>query len=252
MAAALKDVHTLISVIWSFDNIVEINRVLIDGAVQAGVKRFIPSEWSGREKCNELIDWYHPRVDIIELIKRSGLEWTAVRIGLFMNDVAVGSVHEKEALGGLRSQTVVIDMKNGTAEVPGTGDEKLGLIRVEDVGTVVTKIVEIEGHWEKEYLITGDMTTYNQILKVAEDIAGEFVFFRRSAVLFFKLELTGKMIQVANLRSNILLLKSFRTKRMNQSRRVLGRRFCGSSRDVLPRVISLVTHLVRSTGRRQD
>ena len=46
LAEALKGVHTVLSFIGEKDPESPLQRNLIDAAVQAGVKRFAPSEWA--------------------------------------------------------------------------------------------------------------------------------------------------------------------------------------------------------------
>jgi hypothetical protein len=53
---------------------------LLSAAISCGVTRFAPSEFSYTEAGNHPMDWYHCKLEVMEKVKESGLEYTAFRM----------------------------------------------------------------------------------------------------------------------------------------------------------------------------
>jgi len=74
-------------------------KTIIDAAIEAGVKRFLPSEY-GIDNTNsvsrELSPVFKRKADILEYLKSkeaTGLTWTAVPTGMWLDWYALVSVH---------------------------------------------------------------------------------------------------------------------------------------------------------------
>ncbi|KAF8907957.1 hypothetical protein CPB84DRAFT_1674597 [Gymnopilus junonius] len=182
IATALSDhsepVHTVISCIASFDlpEMVKSQLNLLQAAKQVGAKRFAPSEFGMPREANQIIEVYHEIKDPVwKAAEESGLEVTAFTCGLFMNYLAHGYVNpnaQKELDGAERTFAFVVDIKEGKADIPGTGKELITLTRWQDVGKFVAAAVELD-KWEKDLSMAGDVTTYNEVVKIAEEVTGK-------------------------------------------------------------------------------
>lgn len=66
-------------------------KILIDAAIKAGVKRFIPSEFGSdttQKKVVEKLPIFSPKIEVIEYLRSresSGLSWTAIVTGAFFD-----------------------------------------------------------------------------------------------------------------------------------------------------------------------
>ena len=96
------------------------------------------------------------------------MEYTQFTCGIFMNTLGTGTQKgETEALGGLRPWTFVINMKAGTADLPGDGSNKLTFTRTQDVGKFVAAALDLE-RWEEEMGMVGSTMSYNEVISAIE------------------------------------------------------------------------------------
>ena len=170
LTTALRGVLTLLSVISNSnpDEMRESQLALIAAAKQVGVKRFAPSEYAVKEYG----DWefYAGKIPVWAATKASGMEYTRFTCGLFMNYLGTGTPNgETEALGGLRPWTFVINMKAGTADLPGDGNTKLTFTRTQDAGKFVAAALDLD-RWEEEMGMVGDIMSYNEVNDVIEKV----------------------------------------------------------------------------------
>lgn len=117
------------------------------------------------------MDWYHCKLEVMEKVKESGLEYTAFRNGQLINYWAHGSPHLKAVEEGLAGMgfAFVVDVGNETAEIPGTGDQKVTFTRTQDVGAFVAAAVGLE-KWEEEMGMGGETTTYNKVVRKVKEM----------------------------------------------------------------------------------
>ena len=176
LVAALADVHTLLSVIGGdAQALLHAQLALVAAAKEAGVKRFAPSEYAGRE--NEMVELYQPKVEVWEAAKRvsdeTGMEVTQFQCGLFMSILATGTTKsvtevgrsegaetgQEEALAGLRPWNFVINMKAGTADLPGDGAAPIVWTDMRDISTFVYRSLSLE-HWPRVMGMRGDVKSF--------------------------------------------------------------------------------------------
>lgn len=141
---------------------------LIAAAKEVGVQRFAPSEYAIRNYR----DWdlYAGKIPVWEATKASGMEYTQFTCGIFMNTLGTGTPRgETEALGGLRPWTFVINMKAGTADLPGDGNGKLKFTRTQDIGRFVAAALDLE-KWEEEMGMVGTTASYNEVIGAIEKV----------------------------------------------------------------------------------
>ena len=170
LVTALRDVHTLLSVIGSFssDEVRDSQLALIAAAKEAGVKRFAPSEYANKEYGDW--DFYAGKIPVLEATKASGMEYTQFTCGIFTNYLGTGTPKgESEALAGLRPMNYVINVKAGTADLPGDGNAKMVFTRVQDVGKFVAAALDLD-KWEEEMGMVGSTMSYNEVVAAIEKV----------------------------------------------------------------------------------
>jgi hypothetical protein len=67
----------------------------------------------------------------------------------------------------------IVDIENGTAELPGTGDDLVPFTEVSDVGKGVAHLCLSNSPWVRETgFMYGDRMSYNQALRLIESVTG--------------------------------------------------------------------------------
>ncbi|KAH9894580.1 hypothetical protein F4778DRAFT_747494 [Xylariomycetidae sp. FL2044] len=162
------DVGTVISGLNNFTGAeAEIN--LIRAAELSRVtKRFIPSVWGcryGPEKSH-VAGAIHKIASEKELEKSCTLEWTAVCLGFFLDYWGMPRVASH-----LAPMTMVLDVAHAKAAIPGDGQVPTSFAYSRDVGRFVARLLSLR-EWEKETYVRGDTLTWNEFLKLAEEVRG--------------------------------------------------------------------------------
>lgn len=169
LTAALQGIHTLITTIYSpVDSSPTEN--LITAAAAAGVVRFAPSEFAISGTATPSLGAYAFKLRAWDQAKSAGLQVTAFRIGIFMDYFASGS--PKGYDGALQIFPFLLNIPARRAEIPGTGDERVTFTTVEDVGKFVNAAVGLD-RWEEESGMSGETTTYNEVVRLVEETIGE-------------------------------------------------------------------------------
>lgn len=168
---ALSGVHTVIAVIFDHDPATFIGAqvALIDAAVRQRVKRFAPSEFNVSRMHNDPIALYRPKAVVADYVRKSGLEYTFYEAGIHMNYLATGT----EGLAGIAPINIVINVAEFKAQIPGDGNAKVAMTRVEDIGNFVAASLEL-GKWPEVSRFAGDVKSYNEVVALAEAARGMF------------------------------------------------------------------------------
>ncbi|KAF2462059.1 NAD-P-binding protein [Lineolata rhizophorae] len=177
LIAALNGVHTVISTIAVPNKALADSQIaLINAAVAAGVKRFAPSEFT--ISSYDSIELYAPKTAVWDAVVASGLEYTRFTCGLFHNFWAAGTPKgEKEALAGMPAWNFIINVKAGTADIPGDGGVKIAVIDTRDVARFVTASLDLP-KWDEELGMLGEYASWNELVDKAEKATGR-KFLRR-------------------------------------------------------------------------
>jgi hypothetical protein len=86
------------------------------------------------------------------------------------------SQNGQSPVGHLNPLKFVIDVESGTAQIPGTGDAITGFTEISDVGRGAAAACALESAWEpKTGWMVGDVCSYNDVLKIAEEVRGVFL-----------------------------------------------------------------------------
>lgn len=106
------------------------------------------------------------KIDCLELLNASSLEYTAIYNGLFLDYFVAPVVPTHLSLLAL-----FLDITNNAAGIPGTGNNATVFTHTWDVAKFVAAYVE-KAKWVPEAYILGDKATLNELLKIAEDAKG--------------------------------------------------------------------------------
>jgi hypothetical protein len=142
---------------------------LIEAAVKAGVKRFLPSEFgldNASEQVLAVVPFFRARTDLINTLKAkqaegSPIEWTALIAGLFLD-------------WGLRVGFLGLNVEQRTAEVWDKGDVPFTATTLTIVARTVVKLLTDPAMYEASknaYIYTSSVTTTQKELVAATEKA---------------------------------------------------------------------------------
>ncbi|KAH6961727.1 hypothetical protein BKA56DRAFT_424379, partial [Ilyonectria sp. MPI-CAGE-AT-0026] len=132
-------------------------------------KRMISSDWGlpHTEAHAKQLPSVPPRLEAQrELKKTTDLETTHVVNGFFLDYWGVPAF--KSHMG---PSTMVLDIPNKTAAIPGTGDVPVVFTHTTDVAKYVAASLDL-AKWEPVTYIVGDKVTWNEFLHLAEEATG--------------------------------------------------------------------------------
>jgi hypothetical protein len=107
------------------------------------------------------------KVEIVNAISQTNLEWTGIQNGLFTDFYVAPKVKSY-----LNPFPLVIDIQGNAAGIPGTGNESIVFTHTSDVSKYVAELVLDSKPWNKTSTIIGDKITWNEFVKIAENVKG--------------------------------------------------------------------------------
>ncbi|KAI1391054.1 NAD(P)-binding protein [Hypoxylon trugodes] len=156
-----------------------IQKRLIDASIEAGVKRFAPSEWSCGTQLESVlgaIPWYTGKVEVAQYLEdlnqdKKVIEYTRFHPGGFMNYLA----HPHKSTSHVTTFNFLIDFESQNAQViEGSLDSVVALTTVQDIAGVVARAVEFKGEWPVIGGIAGSRITIGELLKLGDAIGRPF------------------------------------------------------------------------------
>jgi len=166
LAEAFKGQDAVVSVIATAG--IREQQKIVDAAVEAGVKRFIPSEYgistqhleggigkilSGKKATADLLKKYSA--------ENSGFSWTGLSTSLFFD-------------WGLKAGSLGFSLLKKTATIFDSGDEPFNGSNVRTIGLAVASILQHPAETANRYLnIASFTTTQNTVLKILEEETGQ-------------------------------------------------------------------------------
>ncbi|KAJ5802369.1 uncharacterized protein N7503_004819 [Penicillium pulvis] len=190
---ALEGVHTVISCIAAYgDDSTAAELSLLEAAKVVGATRSVPSEWNSA--CNDIVDLYAGKELVWKAVQSSGLQYTRFVNGLWMNVWGPGCIRdEDEALGAYKDRPAfAIDLKAGTAIIPGDMSQKIVVTRTQDVGRFVAAALDLPT-WEGESRISGDRLSLGEFVHLARDICGKEIRTTQMSVEELEVILSGSL-----------------------------------------------------------
>ncbi|KAL2798999.1 hypothetical protein BJX66DRAFT_322497 [Aspergillus keveii] len=175
LTETLQGVDTLLSFVTEQEGSESpIQKRLITAAVQAGVKRFAPSEWA--TSTTEHLPWYAYKAEIrrylVELNKdKKVLEYTLFQPGLFANYFT----RPYKSSTYIHQIETPIDFEKRRAILVEGGDEGvITLTTVQDFAAVVARAIEYEGEWPVVSGIRGTTLSVGELVALGEKLRGPF------------------------------------------------------------------------------
>ncbi|KAJ5934582.1 hypothetical protein N7466_004129 [Penicillium verhagenii] len=172
LAEALQGVNTVLSFVTEQDIASPIQKNLIDAAIQAGVKRFAPSEWASASTAH--MSWYAYKETIRQYLKdinkdKKVLEYTLFQPGYFINYLTNPYPSAKH----LQLVEIPWDFQNRRViSVDGGENARLTMTAVEDLANVVARAIEFEGEWPVDGGIRGNDLTIGELIALGEKVRG--------------------------------------------------------------------------------
>ena len=134
---------------------------LIDAAKQQGVKRFIPSDYSADYRKLDYgdNDNFDKRKEVLEYLQQSGLEYTLVLNGAFMDNVGTPYMPQ-------------FDLEHQTFQYWGDGDTPLDFTTTDDTAKYVAEAVSDPELANTALEVAGDVLTAKQLKAAYEEATG--------------------------------------------------------------------------------
>ncbi|KAL9108177.1 MAG: hypothetical protein Q9227_007032 [Pyrenula ochraceoflavens] len=188
---ALSDIHTVICTLRvPGPEMADYQINLLNAAITAGVKRFVPSEFdlgSGHDAINlgdelSAFDVLRSKVAVWDVCRRAmeegKIQCARFNPGMLMNYFGLGCPPERreEVLGGLSDRNIIMDVLNGVAEIPDSNwRAELTVTEVGDVGRFVAAVLDLE-EWpsDGEIGIVGQTLPLQEFVELAERVRGKY------------------------------------------------------------------------------
>ncbi|KAJ4186791.1 hypothetical protein NW755_007523 [Fusarium falciforme] len=173
MTKVLEDykIDTVISTLFvTFDGKPQVNLVHAAEASKH-TRRFIPSIWGipySREQAGErqmMIG--QSKLDAVEALEKSTLEYTLFYVGYFLDFWGYPRVQSYQ-----RQNLIVVDIEYNRAAIPGDGNTPVTFTHTFDIAEFVVASLDLPS-WEKESYVIGESITWNEFLRLAEEVKGE-------------------------------------------------------------------------------
>jgi len=160
---ACKGIDTVISAVQGGpDVIVNGQLLLLVAAKTAGVKRFIPSDYSldytnvpPTENPNGAM-----RRLVNDAVKKSGIEYTSILGGCFMELIFSPFFQ-------------IINSAENTINVWGNGDEPIDFTFTDDYATMTAEAIFDPAAINSKFEITSEVTSFNKIIRDYEEVTGK-------------------------------------------------------------------------------
>ncbi|KAI9705306.1 MAG: hypothetical protein M1820_005136 [Bogoriella megaspora] len=168
---------SLVEIFKGYDAIVSVietestdqQNTIIDAAVEAGVKRYLPSEFgidTSSPEVRDYVIWGNPKQNTVEYLKtkeNTSLSWTALCVGAYF-DWAL------EYGGGMMGW----DIAARKATIFDSGDQSYEATNVRQIGRAVASVLLHLEETKNRYVYVNSFTlTQNQVLKELERSTGE-------------------------------------------------------------------------------
>jgi hypothetical protein len=164
LSEALKGQEVVISALGveGFDQ----QQKLVDASVRAGIKRFLPSEFSSSSEdpvVLELFPLFEVKKNLIEYLKskeKDGLSWTGLATGLLFD-------------WGIANGFLGYDIRNRSAKIWDDGNKRFTLTNEKQLARAIISTLQHPEETRNRYLyIYSVITTQNEILHYLEQATG--------------------------------------------------------------------------------
>jgi uncharacterized protein YbjT (DUF2867 family) len=194
LVAALRDIDTVLSVVLiPGPESITYQLNLLNAAIEAGCRRFAPSEFALCEQSQAQVDLLQPKNVVWEAVKgkveKGLIDAARFPCGMFMNylGIGVGGEQEKEARAGFAEGAFLVhlDAEPAYVVVPVRADgsaPSLTLTDIRDVGRFVAAALELEEWGGRELGMAGDTLGFEELIRLCERYTGKKVEVRRVTI----------------------------------------------------------------------
>ncbi|KAK6820132.1 hypothetical protein RU639_007543 [Aspergillus parasiticus] len=172
---AFSDIDTVLSFLAIPDpsSMIRLQKNMIDAAIEAGVRRFSPSEWGSTVKSDMGIYGFKDEVrrylaEVNENGKR--LEYCLFQPGFFTNYFG----HPYSTAKHFSMSATYVDFENRRAILVDDGNYKISLTTVQDLAGVVAEALDYPGQWPTVGGFSGSEITLAELIQLGEEIRGPF------------------------------------------------------------------------------
>lgn len=132
---------------------------VLTAAKEAGVKRFVPSEFGVDITKSKDITLFGPKIALRDATEKSGIEYTYIVTGFFLDGTF-------EAWTGF-------DWRNGKITVLGDGNAKISLSKTDEFTALLPDILQNPKSKNTTVNVVGDTVTLNQAIELFEKATGK-------------------------------------------------------------------------------
>ncbi|KAH7018717.1 hypothetical protein B0J12DRAFT_416208 [Macrophomina phaseolina] len=173
LAKILRGIDVVLCFFLDLDyvSVVRNSKNLIDASIQAGVKRFAPSEWGSR--VNRSLPHNAFKDEIREYLEdtnsgRMRLEYTIFQPGLFVNYFGYPHASPKH----FPMSQPFVDLEHRRAIMVEDGNAAITLTTVQDMGAVVAEALDYEGVWPVDGGMRGTQVTVAEMVEMSRRLRG--------------------------------------------------------------------------------
>ncbi|KAM0390708.1 hypothetical protein ACHAPZ_011589 [Fusarium culmorum] len=171
----MKDIDTVLSFLAIFNTNVafELHKKLINAAIEAGVRRFAPSEWA--TASNSGVAHYEYKDDVRKYLEevnsnQRNIEYCLFQPGFFTDYFG----HPHAITKHFGTFYMFADFQNRRAIISEDGDAPITLTTVRDMSRLVAQALEYNGVWPTVGGMQGTVTTVSGLIALGEKLRGPF------------------------------------------------------------------------------
>ncbi|KAH6972894.1 hypothetical protein BKA56DRAFT_492850 [Ilyonectria sp. MPI-CAGE-AT-0026] len=149
-------------------------------------RRFIPSIW-GIPYTMEDFEIGRAKLEALEELEVSTLEYTLFYVGYFLDFWGHPRVKTNQL-----PNIIAVDIEHNVAAIPGSGNVPVTFTHTRDVAKFVAASLELP-KWDRESYVIGDTVTWNEFVRIAEEVKGAKFEVSYDSVEFLR---TGKVTEL--------------------------------------------------------
>lgn len=133
-----------------------------------------PLSWSSSSQLGVLTKQRHAersssfpfKLKTIERLEKSGLEYTLIHTGLFLDYLAWPVM-----LSDLEIQSLIVNLRTNRAVIHGSGNTHIAWTHTRDVASFTVALLDVKD-WDKRYFSFADRLTSRELVQLCEELKG--------------------------------------------------------------------------------
>ncbi|KAH7029800.1 uncharacterized protein B0I36DRAFT_135365 [Microdochium trichocladiopsis] len=178
LAELFRGAIAVLSFVGVLDPEAQLEKRLVDAAVEAGVPRFAPSEWAMGKNLETAIvnySWYAGKLAMREYLRELNangkvIEYCLFQPGIFLEFLSWPHRANKH-IAPLPGHMLIEEHRIIAME--GHMDDEFSLTSVEDIAAVVAGALDYKGEWPVYGGISGQRLTYHDVQRIGEKVRGK-------------------------------------------------------------------------------